>query len=721
MINTQGISNLSIFGMVRQDIARAQKDLARIQLQLSSQRRLLTPHDDVGATGRVLRLQNILEQQTTFRSTIGQARSKLEQSDGVLSEMNSQLIELQALVVDMSDSGATPAMRQATAETVNQNLHALVDLANTQVADQFLFSGFDSGQTPFVREGTEVIFHGDANEILAQISQGQYLGTTLDPAQAFGSLSVEKQGTANLNPRLNLGQGHIDGHQVTAAGTTTTLTDSTLIGQTASDLIGREVWVSAGTNAGEHGTISGFNTATGEITIAAADAFNAAFDTTSVFSVSEGRPGTRLADLNGGTGVQAGTIRITTTEFTTGTTVDLSTARTITDVKERIENLSSRLQVSINAGGNGLTVTDTNGTSITIASVDGVTTAEDLGINGTNAGGTITGSDVNPRLTERTLTADLAGAVNDPIVLNSIYVTNGNRSGSIDLSSATTIEDLLDTINNATASDGRDFHLQASINSAGTGINVLSRISGADFSISRNAAGDATAEDLGLLTMTGSTTVSSLRGGLGLDTAAGTDFVIDVSGTQHNIDLSSAQTLQDIINAVNTQTGGAVTASINDVQGNRLELTAGASMFLAMGQSNAAEQLGFQLGQNGATQQGTDVAALRVDSLFTATADFYTSLMNNDQSGIIQSGIQLDDAFDTLLQGRAKVGGRLTRLDLTLNRLDNEEVFVNSDLSNTLDIDLTEAISDLQAQQVALQATYATSAQMLQLSLVNFL
>ena len=139
-----------------------------------------------------------------------------------------------------------------------------------------------------------------------------------------------------------------------------------------------------------------------------------------------------------------------------------------------------------------------------------------------------------------------------------------------------------------------------------------------------------------------------------------------------------------------------------------------------------AEQLGFTTvpaDTNGSTTSisGIDVSTLYVDSVFTSAINLSNGLLNNDQSAIQLAGQDLESSFDTLLAGRAKVGGRLIRLELTASLLDKERLFVQEDLSNTLDIDMTKALTDLQAQQVALEATLATTARILDVSLLNFL
>lgn len=717
----RGVSNMSLFDQVRRNIFSAQRDIAHLNLQLSSQQRIIRPHEDPGGASRVLRLQALLSANAGFSSAVELGRSKLEQSDGVLAQMNATTIEIQAMAIDMADSGSSAAMRLATSETVSQALKNLVHLANTQVGEQFLFSGTDAARTPFVMDGNEVVFHGNETEILSSISQGQFMGITLNPSTAFGALSVQKKGTANLDPRLNFGAGSIDGHSVTALGTTTTFSDSSLIGAgyTATDLIGRQVNVYDGTNKGRQSTITGYVPATGTFTVN--PAMPVAFDATSRYSVSQGRDATALASLNAGTGVESGSIRITLAGPAQNLDVDLSEARSIMDVRERIEALSSRLKVSLNGTGNGLVVTDTNGTSITIASLNGATTAEDLGIAGTNAGGVITGTDRNPVITEETRVADMRGANTNPLPLGSIHVINGSRTADINLSSAVTMGDILDLINNAKTSDDRSLELEATINDAGTGLNIRSRLSGGSFSISQINAGDQTPQELGILTMTGSESISSLRHGKGLDFAPGTDFVITEAAVDYDIDVSAATTLQGIVNAINAQTGGAVTASLDTVNGNKIRL-AGTSITLRDGNSNVLEQLGLKIGQaTAAVMTSDDVTSLKVDSLFSAVTDLVNGLTNNDGGAIQQAGQDIDTAFDKLLQGRARVGGRLERLTLTEAQLETQKAFTTEELSATQDIDLAEKLTELQLQQVALQATLMSASRILEVSLLSYI
>lgn len=150
-----------------------------------------------------------------------------------------------------------------------------------------------------------------------------------------------------------------------------------------------------------------------------------------------------------------------------------------------------------------------------------------------------------------------------------MQVTNGGKTYEIKFQNAKTVEDLLNILN------GSDANLLAQINAARTGIDIRSRISGADFSIGEN--GGATATQLGVRTFNLDTPLSSLNHGGGVHAAEGTDFLIRRNdGSEIEVDVASAQTVGDVINLINDHLGNQdpgtrVTARLA-VTGNGIEI-----------------------------------------------------------------------------------------------------------------------------------------------------
>ncbi len=125
-----------------------------------------------------------------------------------------------------------------------------------------------------------------------------------------------------------------------------------------------------------------------------------------------------------------------------------------------------------------------------------------------------------------------------------IHVQQGDQSHVIRFDDAETVEDLINAVHGSPAS------LVAEINESQTGLNLLSKLSGADFSIGEN--GGSTATHLGLRSFTTDTLLADLNHGLGVHTADGDDIIIQRNdGVQLGIDLTGAFTVGDVLDRIN--------------------------------------------------------------------------------------------------------------------------------------------------------------------------
>ena len=299
--------------------------------------------------------------------------------------------------------------------------------------------------------------------------------------------------------------------------------------------------------------------------------------------------GTALSALNDGRGVRTttGTGDFTAT-LSNGNqvTVTLGAAQTVGDVITAINTAGAgKLKASIAPGAKGLTLTDTTGGggTFSVANINGSHAADDLGIAKAGTGGTITGNPVIGGI-DSVLIHDLKGGAG--LSLGQIAVTDrANHSATINLSGATSVQDILDTINNNTGG----VQVTASLNSAGNGIQIQDRSGGTGNLVIADANGGSTAASLGiagtfdttktvvnggdlhLQFVSANTLLSKYNGGKGIGT--GSFKVTNGSGLSATIDLSKGTftKIGDVINAINAKNLG-VTASIN-ANGNGLLLT----------------------------------------------------------------------------------------------------------------------------------------------------
>jgi flagellar hook-associated protein 3 FlgL len=368
----------------------------------------------------------------------------------------------------------------------------------------------------------------------------------------------------------------------------------------------------------------------------------------------------------------------------------------------------------------------------------GGTTAAQLGIaRPTLAPGPIDGADLNPVLRSTTRLDDLlGGAAWDRA--SGLRIDNAGQTYLIDLGTAETVEDLLNAFNSSGA------QVVAEINRRGDGINVRSRLSGADFSIGEN--GGSTATDLGLRSLIAATPLPQLNHRQGVDAVAGTDFIIRRrDGVELAVDVSSARTVEDVINLINQHgdnldPGTAVLARLATV-GNGIELVDQNPVEVQplavrrVNGSRAAWDLGLVTwGEETSTPAdpvsppgtgermiGSDVNPLETQGVFNTLIRLHDAILRGDAGEIERVTAMLDDDLDRLSFGRAEVGVRTRSLDALAARNADEQVELQTVLSDTIDVDMAQAVSEFLARQAAYEASLRTMAGMLRMSLLDFL
>jgi len=280
-----------------------------------------------------------------------------------------------------------------------------------------------------------------------------------------------------------------------------------------------------------------------------------------------------LENLRGGQGIDAGQFRVTDGAGNTAV-IDTTGDITLNDIVQQI-NTNTTIDVNASIEDGSLVLTDKSGKSgpLVVQNVGTSQTASELGIVGSNVAGSIQGNDLvylsnNTALSQindgRGIRLGTGGAdIN-------ITAADGTVIG-VSLASAHTIGDVVNAIN--TAANGK---VTASIASGSRGITLTDDSGGGGTLSVADANGSHAAEDLGLtaaasggvitgnalLAGLGTVLLSSLNGGQGLG-SLGTMGFTTANGTNFTVNVAGVSSVQDIIDAINNSSGGAVTASLN--------------------------------------------------------------------------------------------------------------------------------------------------------------
>lgn len=189
-------------------------------------------------------------------------------------------------------------------------------------------------------------------------------------------------------------------------------------------------------------------------------------------------------------------------------------------------------------------------------------------------------------------------------------------------------------------------------------------------------------------------------------------------------------TVGDVVDRINSATGGAVTAQIASI-GNGLELTYDNSSGQTLrAYGGVAERLGFfdaaadqeEALDGSGTLASEDRHTLEADSVFNTLIRLREVLAQDDPAAASGAELKrLEEDIDRATFARSDLGSRLQTLDVLKTRLEDEDVQLRSALSDEIDVDMAEVISDFTARQFALQASLQTTANLLQLTVLNYI
>jgi flagellar hook-associated protein 3 FlgL len=441
---------------------------------------------------------------------------------------------------------------------------------------------------------------------------------------------------------------------------------------------------------------------------------------------------TNLSDLNNGRGVPAGSIQVTLTPTSgpsTTATINLSQARTVGDVQQLVENAFApgAVTVGVSAGppADALTISAATGT-VAVSDLNGGTTAQSLGIAGA-AAPSITSGDLNPLLNLLTPLSALNGGAGIDTT-DGLVITDGSTQHTVNISGDVTVQDLLNSLQTA------DSNLSVGINSAGNGLAISTRLSGANFSIGEN--GGTTATDLGIRTMTGSTLLSSLNLGQGVPVNAtdssGNPLPANLeiqrrSGTTVEVNLQGASTVQDVLNDINAVDPGKLVASLNSV-GNGISIVDndGTSTGPLTITSNPISQALGIAGTQSSTDPtqplvGTDVNPQQANGVFNLLSQLQTALQSNNNTELtrLQPLLQQEIARVSNVQGT--VGSREQLLAQVQTQATTVQTNLQAALSSQKDVNMATAITQLTQLQTSMQATLQVAASSMQMSIFNYL
>lgn len=216
------LSTNTIFERGIGSIQNQQADMVKLQQQLSTGRRILTPSDDPVASARALDVMQADSLNTQFSENRQNARSVLEITEGTLQGVTTLIQNIRTTALQAGNTTLTSKDRQSLASVLRSNLDALVGLANsTDGTGEYLFSGYQGTTRPFSQTSTGVQYLGDQGQRMLQVSAVRQIPVSDSGKNLFEQVRNGNGTFVTAATVTNTGSGIVDSGTVVAPASLT--------------------------------------------------------------------------------------------------------------------------------------------------------------------------------------------------------------------------------------------------------------------------------------------------------------------------------------------------------------------------------------------------------------------------------------------------------------------------------------------------------------------
>lgn len=209
------VSTSQIFDSGFRGISRNQFDLFKLQNQLSTGRKVLSPEDDPIASAQALVLTQSKEVSSQFLRNQQDAKGKLGVVEGSLESLGNLLQSVRERVVQAGNTTLSNADRSYIAEELEARFSELMGIANAQDgAGNYLFSGYQGAVTPFAATAAGAQYYGDDGQRLLQVDASRQLPTSVSGTELFEKIRNGNgsfvTATGGNGAGINQGEGVVD-------------------------------------------------------------------------------------------------------------------------------------------------------------------------------------------------------------------------------------------------------------------------------------------------------------------------------------------------------------------------------------------------------------------------------------------------------------------------------------------------------------------------------
>ncbi|HIJ95311.1 MAG TPA: flagellar hook-associated protein FlgL [Desulfuromonadales bacterium] len=177
--------------------------LDALQESIATQQKVNRPSDDPTSSGVLMDIGDRLKALDQYATSITKANTWVSFTNTALTGMTDIMAQAKKLVSSISSGTSDPSIRQSAHDQLVDLKKQMVDMANTQIGDQYIFSGGKSNVPPFTNTDNAYAGAADPNstQLTIEIARGTdqavsitgdrlLLGSVTAPPPSYGETNI---------------------------------------------------------------------------------------------------------------------------------------------------------------------------------------------------------------------------------------------------------------------------------------------------------------------------------------------------------------------------------------------------------------------------------------------------------------------------------------------------------------------------------------------------
>lgn len=164
------------------NIQKNRTELANLQNQAATMKRVNKPSDDPVAAARILANRTENKNLEQFDKNINHAKMFLESTESALQQIGDTLIRTKELAIQAANDTNDAYARQMIGSEIEQIYNGLVATSNQRLGERFIFGGHQSLTQPFTPDGQ---YSGDDGEMKIQSNKGNFVPMNIPGDRIF--------------------------------------------------------------------------------------------------------------------------------------------------------------------------------------------------------------------------------------------------------------------------------------------------------------------------------------------------------------------------------------------------------------------------------------------------------------------------------------------------------------------------------------------------------